>query len=560
MKIIKGIPPIQPNNKFVSVDSEWSDINPKTMHRPTTGRFACLQIAVSEDECYLITDPLDVPKALDAIKDCVWVGFNWKFDITHLRKLTAIPPRNKLWDCMIIEQILWSGYYDSFSLASCARRYLNIVMDKSLQMSFGNALLTENQEQYAALDAVTTLRVCNAQRQIMDMSDMNIWKHVDREALWAFMAFQGFRIDVDKWANLADSNKAKKLEIMGSMPFNVNSWLQVVNHLSTRGFPRLKSSDEKTLTKNIRKYPDTEAAEIANKILLCRGYGKMASTYGMSCIENYVETEDGINVIYGDFAIIGSETGRTSCRSPNLQNIPARETKDFRNCFIPRPGNKLIVADYAAQEPRINGYLCQDESLISIFNSGKDIYTEIAKVVFNETIQGKKDPRRSQMKSVVLGVDYGMSKYGLATRENITTDAAEGLINAFLRKFPGFAIWMNRQRKEKKLVKTVMGRKLWLNPYSAQTERNALNSPIQGSAADMLKVALGYMHKEWKFDCPFGAVAAIHDELVLDVPEEQSLEISKFVTNVMKETGNEMCPGVDFKVDTSICDTWGGKE
>jgi DNA polymerase-1 len=162
------------------------------------------------------------------------------------------------------------------------------------------------------------------------------------------------------------------------------------------------------------------------------------------------------------------------------------------------------------------------------------------------------------MKSVMLGIDYGMSVPGLATKAGITLDEAEETMITFRRKFSTLSDYMDNVMQKKKYVTTASGRKAWLNPYSGQCERNALNSPVQGTGGDMLKRAISNMHKEWKFDYPFGIVEVTHDEIGLDVPEGIAQEVADFTERIMVETANEMCPSMKFRVDKHITDTWAG--
>lgn len=393
----------------------------------------------------------------------------------------------------------------------------------------------------------------------MRKTDFDLWKRIDLPALWAILDFQGFRIDIDKWNNLARSNKQKALDISQSLPFNPRSPKQVKPFLAKRGFPGLKDTREPTLQQAIRAFPDTEAARYAQLILDSRGYFKLASTYGEKFIDDSVETVEYngemINVVYGDYAVIGAETGRMSCKNPNLQNIPARETNAFRECFIARPGNKLVLADYRQQEPRLAAYISGDKKMIQLFREGEDIYIMAAKMMFGKSIT-KDDPLRKRIKATVLGTNYGLSAYGLAIREGISEKEAEEIITKFIKTFPDFAAWMNKQRKKKSYAKTILGRRIYLNPYSNQCDRNALNAPIQGSASDMTKLALAAIHQHWAFPCPFGVVAVVHDEIVLDVPEEHAEAVANYARVHMIRVAEEMCPGVPFDADIHIGDNW----
>lgn len=558
MRIIKDLPPAFPDNTYVAIDTEWFGMNKYQLHRPTSGNFGCLTICADPDVVYFVDDGNNVPEALSSIDNCIWIMQEAKFDIAQLRRWAYILPRKKLWDTLLIERILYGGYYDLFGLKHLVRRHLGIKLDKTLRDLFETATAwTDELIEYACRDASLTLQVCQAQRKVFTNEDMKIWA-IDRSALWAVLDFQGIRLDVDKWKELAEYNRQQQTEIDKHLPINPRSPKQVKEYLQQHGFKNLKSSDEETLLQAIRKYPNTDARMVAEEVLQSRGFGRLASTYGLNFIEKFLEDDNGISVIHADYHIIGAETGRTSCSDPNMQNIPARDTKAYRECFLARPGNKLLIADYSAQEPAIMAYLSQDKKLIEIFASGKDVYIEVAKEVFGKNVT-KKDPLRQQIKSLFLGLDYGMSPRGLALRENISVDEAETLVNSFFRLFPSVANWTAKQKKNKKYVQTVAGRKIWLNPYNDQCENNTLNAPIQGTAADMMKKALGRMHTNWQFDYPFACVGYIHDEVIFDMPEKLVDEAKTFIQNMMVQTANEMCPGIGFKADVSVGNNWSEK-
>lgn len=561
--IVNDLSSLNPKpNQFVAIDLEifTSPGEEKQLHRPHVGKFACLSVCYDPDTVLVYTSSDYVAPVLERLQPCVWVMQNGKFDITHLRRWAEVKSRKKYYDTMFIERILYNGYYDSFSLKSLARRYLKIEMPKEARETFtGASELTREQIEYAASDASITLQVATIQKRLLDEDDKRVWSEIDCPALWAFLDFRGFAIDIGKWNALAEYNRQKQLEIDGSIPFNPRSSKQVVSWLSSHGFRNLPDSQEKTLEAFVKKYPDTEAAKVAGMVLESRIYAKRSSTYGASFIRDYLEYEGEIPVIYSNYDLNRAETGRTACSDPNMQNIPARETKEFRECFIARLGNKLIIADYSAQEPRLSAYVSQDEQMIAWFREGKSIYTELGKIIFGREIT-KKDPEYATTKSTVLGLNYGMSEYGLAEREEISREEAKKLINAVLNALPRLANYMEAQKRNRKRVVTPFGRKIWLNPYSDQTERNALNAPIQGGAADMMKKALASIHRNWPFDCPFGVVGYIHDELVLDVPAEIAEDVAKFVKDQMETTATNMVNGqIPFIAEVSIGDNWGAK-
>ena len=560
MNIIAYIPPPQSPNSYVALDVEIFGMNKKTLHRPTSGKFACLSIATSPDEVYMIHHEDSVPMALYAIKDSIWVFHNAKFDLVQLRRWAEILPRKKLWCTLLMERILWGGYFVTFGLNDLARRYLNLYLDKTAQSEFENATeMDERLINYAALDASITLQICIAQQKITTKNDFKIWSEVDCPALWAVMDFKGMAIDVDKWLSLAEKNKAKAEEIKAQLPFNPDSPSQVKKYLSVRGFKGLKDAQAETMSKFIKKFPNSDAAPLATAQQEYKKFAKKASTYGENFLKDHLEYDDGIAVIVPDWEVTKALTGRMACSSPNLQNIPVKDTKEFRECFIAKPGHKKIVWDWASQEPRITAHITQDKRLLQIFRDHQDVYCEMAFDIKGEKID-KHHPLRKAMKPVFLGATYGLTKYGLAKRLECSVEEAEEYLNTFFKKYPNVAEYVVMQQKEKKYVKTCLGRKSWLNTYDKHGENNALNSPIQGTAGDMLKQAFAKMHKEWTFNFPYAVDGVIHDEITANVPEEAADEVAKFGERCAVEVGAQMCPSVPWEVDTYIGDSWACKE
>jgi DNA polymerase-1 len=560
MNIYHHIPPQQPPNSYVGIDIEIFGMNSKTLHRPTSGKFACLSIATSPEDVYMIHNTDEIPMAMYAIKDSIWVAHNAKFDLMNLRRWDTIEPRKKLWDTLLIERILYGGYFDTFSLADLARRHLNIYMEKETRDEFRTAAeMDERMIQYAALDATITLLICYAQQKVMTKNDFKIWSEVDCPALWAVMDFKGMAIDVDGWLALAAKNKANAEEIKAQLPFNPDSPKQVKEYLSVRGFIGLKDAQADTLKKMAQKHPDAEATPLAIAQQQYKTLAKRASSYGENFLKNHLEYDNDVPVIIPDWNVTGAETGRMSCSDPALQTIPIRDTKEFRKCFIARPGHKIIVWDWSSQEPRITAHISQDKRLLQIFRDDKDIYCEMALDIKGVRID-KHDPLRKAMKPIFLGATYGLTKYGLAKRLECSTEEAEEYLNTFFKKYPNVAEYVRVQQRKKKYVLTCLGRKAWINPYNEGGENNALNSPIQGTAGDMLKQTFAKMHKEWLFDFPYAIDGVVHDEMKADVPEDAVDEVAKFGEHCAIEVGVAMCPSVPWKLDIFVGSSWACKE
>lgn len=564
MNIIYGIPPKQPKGTWVGIDSELytrkGDL--KHLHRPHTGEFACVTISPNDEDVYFIDDTSQVQAALDAVKDCVWVIQNAAFDITHFRRWATVKPRKALFDTMLVERLLFNGYYDGFSLQDLVRRYLDEYLEKDIRDEFEGAHgMNQEQVEYACKDALYVRKVALKQREIMSEDDKRVWTEIEVPTFWAMLDMKGFRIDVDKWKEVAAVNIRNKEEITAPLPFSIDSPKQVKAWMQANGFKKLDSTDEDHLEEAIKRYPDTKAAEVARLVLEARSYGKRAGTYGLKFVEDFLEEESpGVFVIRANYKQIGAETGRTSCSNPNMQNIPARDTSVYRECFIARPDHQLVIADFGAQEPRLLAYVSGDEYLIEHFNSGTDVYITLAKDIFDIVITKKDKAVRNKMKSIVLAIGYGMTKYGMSEQLQTSIEEAEHLIKKGNQILIGASRWGDKQAELRTKIITPFGRTQWLNPYSGQVGRNARNAPIQGGAADMMKKVLGRMYFEWPFPFEWCLVAIVHDECVFDFPIAYAEEGKRFVQRYMEDVSTEMVGGkIKFIAEVYAGRTWAEK-
>jgi DNA polymerase-1 len=562
--LIDKIPPLLPDNTYVALDVELFGAEKHRLHRPT-GKFACLTLCPDGENVYLITDHNIVDIALGRVDNCVWSFHNAQFDLQQLRRWSPIPPRKKLWCSLIIERLLWSGYYDRFALKDLSRRYLGQYLEKEAVELFSTAQeLDEDTIHYAATDAITQWRITKAQqKKVKKRKDVRkIWKGIDAPAIWAYLDFLGFRIDVAGWEELAVKNRERYDEMKATFPFNPNSSkAQVQPWFREHGAKGVTSADKKSLAKFIKRYPNTEISEMAERLLEYSALKSPTTTYGMNFINLYLEEENDYQVIHSNFSVTGARTGRNSSSNPNMQNIPIRDNPEFRKPWIARPGNKLIVADWSAQEARVHAFLTQDKTLKKIFKKNLDVYTEAYNLMYNENIK-KSNPLRNEIgKPAFLGATYGQSAFGVAEEYGMELEEAEDLQARFWRAFPDSDIWCKSHRRVKTYSESVMGRRMWANPYNDKRERNNLNDPHQSTGGDMIKLEISLLHQNWNFDCPFGVVAPVHDEIILDVPEELAPEIAEFVSNTMVEVAETMCKGIPFRADAKIVDNWlQGKE
>jgi DNA polymerase-1 len=572
IKIIHGLPPVAKKGDKISMDTEFFGMEKRRLHRPH-GTFAYLGCSYDGETVYYTEDEEQIAEFLQRLEAGVWIFANSKFDIRQLRRYANIPDRKNLWDVILIEQIQYSGYYNEFALNDLVRRYLDTYLPKDVREEFSDAVsLTREQIEYASLDVAYTWKVFSEQRKNISDDDLRIWREIELPFMWTILSMSGIRLDTEKWSALAIENgriaqkiqdkyghwviipaEGRKKEKQVFEGVNLNSPAQVKNHFASGGV-NLKSTDAEALEKIIEDGDDDSFEfRFASDLLTYRTYAKRASTYGLKFIEDHVEAD---RKIYADIYQIGAETGRTSCRAPNLQNQP-HETA-YRECFICDDDEVVIVADWSAQEPKFAAFLSGDEGLMDALNSDEKLYVRVARDILNISIT-KSDPEYKHMKSTVLGIFYGMSAVGLAATIGVTEEVAQEYINAFLETYPGVKEYMRKQKHAKDYVTSVSGRKIWLNKYSFQWERNALNAPIQGSAADAMKIAASKFMRQTEAESGWKLALLVHDEIVIIVPKSDKDVAMKILEDCMVSTADELHPGIRGSVEIFSGCNWACK-
>lgn len=570
------LPPVAQESEIWALDTELSGLNENQLHRPY-GRLTSLAGTCDGETVYIIFGSDEVSEFLQRIEKATWVMHNATFDIGHLRRWAAIPERKNLRDTMLIEKVMFSDYYDDFGLDDLVRRYLRCYMPKGVRKEFHEleGAMTKEQIEYAALDVIGTWLVDREQQKIIETKDRLIWERVDLPTIWTSLDLSGFTVDTDKWFELAEHNQeivdrieeelgkkygksVKKMsgrgknrkEIEEFVPFNPASSTQVLVLLKEQGLEVSSTGDDAIS-------PYRNSNEFVAKILEYRGAAKKVSTYGKSYMK-FVE-EDGR--IYPSLQVIGASSGRNSCRAPNLQQII--RSGDYRSCFVAGRGKKLIIADYSAQEPRIFASICKDGALLEIFNSGKDIYCEVARVAFRENITKQDKERRNQIKALVLGLIYGLSPYGFARDNEVDQETAEDMFDKFFDAFPTASQWVkDQQLYNKGIARSVLGRKGHLHPYNAQWKRNALNFPMQSSGADMTKLAMKEFRKVNRDMLQVGRVGIVlpvHDEIILWCVDDIAEDMKKSLENCMCKVASLIHVGVPPVVEAHIADSWAEK-
>jgi DNA polymerase-1 len=326
--------------------------------------------------------------------------------------------------------------------------------------------------------------------------------------------------------------EAKAQDIAGQ-PFNLGSPKQIgeilfgvlrlpVAKKTASGAP---STDEEVLEKLAEDYP------LPKVLLEHRGLAKLKSTYCDKLADSIDAATGRVHTSYGQAIAV---TGRLSSSEPNLQNIPIRtaEGRRIREAFIAPPGSRIVSADYSQIELRIMAHISGDQGLLAAFAAGEDIHRATASEVFGVPLGEVSSEQRRYAKVINFGLIYGMSAYGLASNLGIDKDLARGFIERYFTRYPGVAKYMERTREQAKrqgYVETVFGRRLWLpeinspnGPRRGAAERAAINAPMQGTAADLIKLAMIAVHG-WLLRERLATklIMQVHDELVFEVPQRE---------------------------------------
>lgn len=390
----------------------------------------------------------------------------------------------------------------------------------------------------------------------------------------ARIEFNGVNIDVKKLAVLSkefEENIAKLTkeiyEISGS-EFNIASTKQLGEVLFEKMGLTSKKKSKKTgnlsTKSSVLEELSQEGHEIADKILSFRKFSKLRNTYTDALPK---EINAKTNRIHTTLSSISTITGRLASNKPNLQNIPIRspEGKKIRECFVASKGNVLICADYSQVELRVLAHIANIKELVKAFKEDKDIHKITAAQVFGMAEDDVTSELRSQAKAINFGIVYGISAFGLAKQLGISrTDAAEYIKN-YLETYPGIDDFMKNYQnfaKEHGYIETISGRKCYIkaindkNPMvRAEGERLSINAPIQGSAADVIKIAMINLDNRFRSEnIDAKIILQIHDELIIETKEGNATEIAKIIE---KEMQTAMVLDVLLKVDIEIGKSWG---
>ena len=428
---------------------------------------------------------------------------------------------------------------------------------------------------YAAEDADITLRLhLELWPQIQESPGLlYVYENIEMPAMrvLGIMERNGIRIDSALLGKQGQQVGKRLLELEGEIhqlagqPFNIQSPKQIAEILFVQlELPVIKktpsgapSTDEEVLQKLAEDYP------LPARILDYRSLAKLMSTY-IEKLPRMADPQTGR--VHTNFSQATAVTGRLASSDPNLQNIPVRteEGRRIREAFIPADGCKLLSADYSQIELRIMAHIAEDENLLAAFRGGKDVHQATAAEIFGIPLDEVNSEQRRYAKVINFGLIYGMSAFGLAGNLGIERSAAQNYIAKYFDRYPGVAQYMERTRleaRENGYVETVFGRRLWLpeikgsnGPRRQGAERAAINAPMQGTAADLIKLAMIAV-EDWleKEQLKTKLLLQVHDELVFDVPFDEIDLLQAKLPDLMCNVAQLKVPLV---VSIGIGDNW----
>ncbi len=528
-------------------------------------------------------DALTALKPLLEDPSVLKVGQNMKYDVTVLaRNGISVGPID---DTMLLSFALHAGMH-GHGMDELSERYFHhtpipfkeVCGTGQKQITFDRVPLDKATE-YAAEDADVTLRLWQMFKPRLHKEKVTtVYETLDRPLIpvLAAMESHGIKVDRDFLSRLSADFQQRMAGLedaaykSAGQDFNMGSPKQLgeilFGEMDLPGGKKTKSGQWSTDASQL-EYLAAQGHELPQIILDWRTLSKLRSTYTEAL-------QDAINPdtkrVHTSYSMAGAQTGRLSSTDPNLQNIPIRteEGRKIREAFIAEEGNVLISADYSQIELRLLAHIADIDALKNAFRDGLDIHAMTASEMFGQPIEGMDPMVRRRAKAINFGIIYGISAFGLANQLGIERGEASDYIKAYFEKFPGIRKYMDETKdfaKENLYVTTAFGRKLHLKEMGSKNgaqrafaERQAINAPIQGSAADIIKRAMIRMP---------GALAAkkldakmllqVHDELIFEVPEAQAEDTIKVVRHVMQKAP---LPALDLSVpldvDANAAKTW----
>ena len=549
----------------IGLDTETTGLNPRD------GRMRLLQLA-TPDETFVIDtfETKDLSPLVEILEDGpVKVFHNSKFDYQFLFAEYGVRVQ-PIFDTMLAAQLLDGGEQGaSYALTAVAERYLDEEVDKSVQREDWSGELSGRQIEYAARDAEILLPLRERLAQALEEEKLKLVSGIEFSAVAALaeMELAGIKLDVEKWQALTETVRkrrdraAEELEAHFPEPDGV---------LPLEGLgPRLNLNSPQQITDAFRslgiELPDTKVWTLlkvehpaAKDLLRYRELQKKLGTY-LETYANYIHPETGR--IHANFLQCRVPTGRLACTNPNVQQIPHED--EFRSCFVAEQGNTLVIADYSQIELRILAEVSEDPEFVRAFREGEDLHRLTAATMYGVEMEEVSKDQRSDAKRINFGLMYGRGAKSLSAQ--LGTDEARGrqLIDEYFANYPKVQRFLqstaNKASRDRTL-RTLAGRVRKFGRNSGVDDkgamrREAMNYPIQGSSADIAKLALAYIRKELE-DLDARLINSIHDEFVVECAEELAEEVSGRMRRAMILAGEKLLKKVPVEVEVVVSREW----
>lgn len=551
-------------NKILSLDTETTSTN------AIDAELVGLSFSVKEGEAFYVAVPSDqteAQKMIDIFKPLyedpkiLKVGQNIKYDYEVLRRYD-IDINGPMWDTMIAHYLIQPELRHNMDyMAATLLNYQTIHIDELIgPKGKGQKNMRDLDPgdiyEYAAEDADVTLKLKNVlEPQLKEVGAEKLFTEIEMPLIkvLADMELTGVRLDTKSLAETERifSERMRQYELhayeLASEQFNIASPKQVGDIL----FDKMKIIDKPKKTKTGQYVTSEEVllqlrdrAPIVDDILNYRGMKKLLGTY-VEALPKLINPRTGR--IHTSFNQAVTATGRLSSSDPNLQNIPVRDDdgKEIRKCFIAEPGCKFFSADYSQIELRIMAHLSGDENMIEAFRDGHDIHRATASKIWKVSMEDVTDAQRKKAKQANFGIIYGITTYGLAQRMGIDNGEARQLINDYFQTFPKVSEYMEQSKqmaREHGYAETMFGRRRYLQDINSKNgtvrgfaERNAINAPIQGSEADIIKLAMVRIWRRFKAEgIRSKMILQVHDELNFSVFPEEADKVERIILEEMQ--------------------------
>ena len=550
--------------QFLSLDTETTSTN------AIDAELVGLSFSVKEKEAWYVAVPANREEALLIVNifkplyenpEILKIGQNIKYDLEVLAHY-GIELKGELWDTMIAHYLIQPELHHNMDYM--AEVYLNyqtihiyeLIGPRGQNQKSMRDLSPTQVYEYAAEDADITLRLKNVlEPKLKEAGVEHLFYEIEMPLVrvLAEMEMNGVLIDTDSLKETSElfTSRLKKLEQriyeLAGEEFNIASPKQVGDIL----FGKLQIIEKPKKTKTGQYVTNEETLqtlrtkhEIVEKILEHRGLKKLMGTY-VDALPKLINPRTGH--IHTSFNQTITATGRLSSSDPNLQNIPIRgeNGKEIRKAFIPEPGCQFFSADYSQIELRVMAHLSEDKNMIEVFREGKDLHAATAATIYKKDISEVSRDERTKSKRANFGIIYGITVFGLAERLEIDRGEARQLIDGFFQTFPQVHDYMERSKeivRQKGYAETVFHRRRYLPDIHSHNatvrgfaERNAINAPIQGSAADIIKVAMVRIYRRMKDEgLKSKMILQVHDELNFSVVPEEKERMERLVLEEMQ--------------------------